>query len=203
MLDLSPFDETIFLDADQVMIANRSLVPVFDQLAGVDITFSNTGINETTFWADLDDVRSIYGKEPHWSLHSEFVYFKKTKPARDLFAAAKKVFKDHKVKSAITFGGAPMADELAFEIACMITGIYPHQENWKPNFWFARERLLARKHSYELTEFITYSMGGNNTPAAVKRNYQNLVNHYFSVLGLRNPYKIVDKMTFLTNRKKV
>lgn len=203
MYELSPFEETIFLDADQIMIAGKSLVPVFKELAKVDLTFSNTGIAGSSIWADMKDIKKVYGDKPFWNFHSEFVYFKKSQKVADYFRAAQKVFTDNKITSAVTFGGAVMADELAFQCAAMITGKYPHKQNWLPNFWFDRDQKNSRKYPYQLTDYITYSIGGNLVPPAVKDNYNTLANHYFAKLNLSNPYRVIDKRTFIPGRKTV
>ncbi len=201
MYDLSPFEETIFLDADQIMITNRAILPVFSELTSIDFTMSNTGIANNSIWADIKEVQQLYGNKPFWNYHSEFVYFKKNKNVKAFFKAAQKVFTDGKIQSATKFGGAPMADELAFQAATIITGLYPHKQNWLPNFWFDRDQKNSRKYPYELTDNITYSIGGNMIPAAVKNNYNNLANHYFATLGLSNAYQVQDKRTFLPERK--
>lgn len=201
MYDHSPFDETIFLDVDQVMISGRQLSPIFNELKDVEITFSNTGTAEVSIWADIKEVQKIYGNKPFWNYHSEFVYFKKCDASKAFFNAAKKVYDDDKIISAAKFANATMADELAFQVAAILTGIYPHKENWNPNFWYDRDQKNARKYPYQLTDHVTYSIGGKTTPQHVKTNYNILAKHYFAKLGLLNPYQVVDKRNFLPERK--
>jgi len=187
MYDHSPFDETIFLDADQVMISNRKISPVFSELKDIDFTMSNTGLANESIWCDMNEVKSLYGNKPFWNFHSEFVYFKKSKEVKAYFDAARKVYADGKIKSATRFSNATMADELAFQVASVITGIYPHKENWLPNFWYDRNNREASKYPYQLTNYITYSIGGKTTPQRKKDNYNNLAKFYFAKLGLSAP----------------
>lgn len=203
MYDLSPFQETIFLDADQVMIMGRKISPVFDELKDLDVTISNTGLAEQSIWADIKEVKKLYGNKPYWNFHSEFVYFKKSEKAKKYFDAAKKVFSENKIKSAKRFSNATMADELAFQAASIVTGIYPHKEHWHPNFWFNREKSKNRLYPYQLTNYITYSIGGKNLPDAVKNNYNMLAKHYFAKQGLSTPYQVEDKSSYLPERKLV
>lgn len=200
--DLSPYDETIFLDVDLVLIMGKQLSPVFNELAAIDITFSNQGPSTFSIWADLAEVKKIYGEKEFWSLHSEFFYFKKTKEVKNYFKTAQKAFDADKIKSAHKFGGATMADELAFNIASMITGIYPHKKDWLPNFWSERDSKNAGKYPYQLKEYITYSIGGHISKEFVKKNYNNLAAYYFSKLKLQKPYQAKDKRSFLPERKK-
>lgn len=201
MYDHSPYDETIFLDVDQIMISGRKLSPIFDELNQVKLTFSNTGLAETSIWADIKQVQSVYGKKPFWNYHSELVYFKKCKEVKAYFEAAKKVYADDKINSATRFSGSTMADELAFQVAAMVTGLYPHKENWLPNFWFDRNPRDAAKYPYQLTGYVTYSIGGKSAPQRVKDNYNNLAKYYFAKLGMSVPYQAVDKRLFLPERK--
>ncbi len=201
MYDYSPFQETIFLDVDQIVIHGRSLTKIFDELKDIDFTMSNTGPSKISIWADIPEVQGIYGDKPFWNFHSEFVYFKKCPKVLDFFAAAIGVYKDNKIPSAVKFSGAAMADELAFQCAAIITGIYPHKENWEPNYWYDRHSLRDnQKYTYELTNFTTYSIGGNVIPQRIKKNYNNLAKSYFAKLGLLNPYEVVDKQHFLPER---
>jgi hypothetical protein len=201
MYDFSPFDETIFLDVDQILIEGKNLNNVFEELRNIDLTISNTGIASTSVWCDMKEVAKLYGDKPFWNFHSEFLYFKKNKEVKKYFDSAIKVYNDNKIQSATKFAGATMADELAFQCASIITGIYPHKQNWLPNFWFSRDVKNSRKYPYELEQYHTYSIGGNSMPQFVKDNYNILAKHYFAKLGLSNPYQVVDKRTFLPERK--
>lgn len=203
MYDLTPFDETIFLDVDQVLIMGRTLSPVFNELKDVEITISNTGVAGESIWADIKEVKALYGNKPFWNFHSEFVYFKHCETAKKYFNAAKKVYSDNKIKSAQRFSNGNMADELALQAASIITGIYPHKQNWLPNFWYDRNRGMSRLYPYQLAGYITYSIGGNALPAPVKNNYNTLAKHYFAKHGLPNPYQVEDKRSFLPERKLV
>lgn len=200
---LSPYEETIFLDVDQVLIPNRKISVLFDELKEVDITFSNTGPAGSSVWVDIAEVKAKYGDKPFWNFHSELFYFKKGEVARKYFASALKVYDKANLKSAFKFAGGRMADELAFQIASMQTGIYPHKENWTPNFWYVRHPKLSSKFPYELQGFITYSIGGASIPPYIRNSYNNLAAYYYSKAGLQNPYKVKDKRSYLPERAKL
>ena len=201
MYDYSPFDETIFLDVDQIIIKGRKLSTVFDELKNIDITFSNTGIAIESIWANIDEVKELYGNKPFWNFHSEFVYFKKSEEVKNYFDTAKMVYEENEIKSALKFANGTMADELSFQCAAMIIGIYPHKENWTPNFWYDRNPKLAYKYPYELKDYISYSIGGKSNPQHIKNCYNILAKAYFAILGLSNPYQVVDKRSYLPERR--
>lgn len=202
MYDLSPFDETIFLDADQILIPGKQLSPVFDELKDVKFTMSNHGLAEESIWADIKEVKKLYGDKPYWNFHSEFMYFKKDPDVKKYFAAAIKIYEDNKIKSATKFANGNMADELAFQAASLLTDLYPHLQNWSPNFWHRSNPHLSRKYPHDLAnQFITYSVGGNQLPMAVQTNYNNLVGYYYYQLGLTAPpFKVQNKLSYLPER---
>lgn len=202
MCDLSPFDKTLFLDVDQVIIPGKNIKPIFDILDGCNVTFSNTGLADISVWASIEEVKKLYGNKPFWNYHSEFVLFDKSEATLSYFKAAKKVYAANKIKSAERFAGATMADELAFQVAAMVTGIYPHADSWTPNFWFGRSPELATKYPYQLDGYLTYSIGGNQIPKSVKDNYNTLAKSYFAKLRLSNPYQVEEKRIFIPERNK-
>jgi hypothetical protein len=204
MYDFSPFDETIFLDVDQIVIEGRKLAPIFDELKDVSLTFANHGLDDKSVWCDIAEVHKLYGNKTFWNIRSELVYFKKSKEVKKYFDTAKKVYEDNKITSATRFANATMADELAFQCAAIITGMYPHQQHWSPDFWYSINERIANKYPYELdSSYITYSIGGSITPNRIKNNYNTLAKHYFAKLNLFNPYQVVDKRNFLPERKSI
>lgn len=204
MYELSPFEETIFLDVDQIVIPGRKLSPVFQELAGIDITCSNTGLAESSVWVDLAEVKNIYGADKQfWNFHSEFFYFKKCDRVAGYFKAAQKIYAKTNLKTAKKFGHGRMADELAFQLASLETGIYPHKINWIPNFWFNRHKDLAGRYPYQLNDFLTYSIGGNHLPPFIKAQYNILSKSLFTRLKRSGPYQVTDKRTFLPERNKI
>jgi len=201
--EISPFDETIFLDVDQILLPKRKISVLFDELAEVEFTMSNTGLAGTSVWVDIEEVKRVYGSDqPFWNYHSELVYFKKCATAKKYFTTAKKVYDKANLTTAFKFAGGRMADELAFQIASIITGTYPHKDNWTPNFWYVRNPKLSGKYPYQLEEFITYSIGGAFVPMHIRTHYNNLAASYFYRLKLQNPYKAKDKRSFLPERVK-
>jgi hypothetical protein len=202
MYDLSPFDETIFLDVDQIALPGRRISDLFGKLKDVNLTFSNEGPSDYSQWADVVEVVYVYGPGEFWNFHSELVYFKKGKSVKEYFNKAKRIYTENKLKSVMRFSGGQMADELAFQIASMQTGLYPHKENWLPNFWHRRDKINAYAYPYQLKQYYTYSIGGNANPPHVAGNYNNLAAFYYSKQGLQNPYKARDKRSFLPERQK-
>jgi hypothetical protein len=203
MNKITPFEETLFLDVDQVMIWKRSLQSIFEECKNLDWTMSNSGKAGGSVWANLQEVLDLYGPGDMWNFHSELFYFKNTLATRTFFGAAQKAYKDNKVKSATVFAGGHMADELAFQIASMQTNQFPHKENWCPNFWFDAHPKQSRAWTYQLKDYVTYSIGGKLIPEWVKAQYNTLAKAYFATLHLSHPYQVVDKRNFLPERRTI
>jgi hypothetical protein len=207
--DLSPYDVTMKLDADMIWIAGRSVAALFDELNDVDITFSNRGYGwdkGNSVWADEDAIKTAYkltGEERLYKIYGEFLYFKKAAAIKKYFDTVVKIYNKKKIKTK-EFANGNFTDELAFQIACMQTEIYPHQDNFTPIYnGFLGYKNLVRKYPYELKEFYGYSIGGNVTDAFTKNNYNILAKSYFAKLGLSNPYQVVDKRKFLPERTSI
>jgi len=207
--ELSPYDVTIKLDADMIWIDGRNPTGLFDELKAVDITFSNRGYGWSkgnSVWAHEHEIMREYklsNADKLYKIYGEFLYFKKNRTVAAFFKKVKEIYNKPKV-FCHEFANGNMTDELAFQIACMLLSVYPHQDNYTPVYnRFLGYNKLKRKYPYELTGFYGYSVGGNFTDDFTKRNYNILAKHYFAKLGLLNPYQVVDKRTFLPERKKL
>lgn len=209
MYDLSPFDETIFMDADMVWMPRHKPSELFEQLKDVDFTVQNRGyldISETdklakyVMWADLNEVVEAHklkeGK--YYQVHSEFVYFKKKAAVKKLFDKWKETYDNLKVNH-FNFAGA-IPDELPLSIAMIKTGVYPHADNYIPIFWFATEKKFP-PDAVLFTDFFAFSVGGSFHNSQQKNLYNRLVQYYFNRLGLSHAWKLQNKRNFLPERR--
>lgn len=212
--DLSPFDVTIKLDADMVWLNNRKPSDLFKSLEEVDLTFENNGFAELqkadrkrSVWAPPEEIQKAYnftGEEKCYTVFGEFLYFKKSKENKSFFSKVKSIYHKPKVACA-SFSNGTFTDELAFQIAIMQTGKYPHQDHFAPILnLFLGYNQFRDKYAYQLpATFYAYSIGGNITPTWQRNQYNTLANHYFTKLGLQNPFQVVDKKRFLPERIKL
>lgn len=203
--DLTPYDETLYLDADMLWLPKKSILQLFDELKDIDFTMSNRGsmsISDVADgfieWASPFDIKSIYGfkDEMIYHLSSEFIYFKKTKENKALFDKVKKNFDFPKVKYKIF--GENQPDELSFTIAMMQTGVYPHTSPYYPAYWesFHKMNLQASK-MYD--EYYLCSFGGAMQRSNVKEFYDNLSKYYLNAIG-EQYFPLQNKNKFLPNR---
>lgn len=211
MYDLSPFDETIFLDVDMLWHPVRSASVLFNALKDVPVTFQNRGCldlsaetldPEYSMWADVNEVKSKYKfKEGrYYQLHSEFVYFKKQKKVQKLFDDAKDIYDNLKVKSFVFGGGIP--DELPFSISMTKNDTYPHEDNYVPIYWEVTEKKNLQRNPNELyLNFFGYSTGGSFHTKTMKEFYNNLARYYFNKEGLQYPFNLIDKRDYMPTRR--
>lgn len=203
MYDFSPFQETIFLDVDMVWLFNKKPSELFDLCSGLNWTMSNTGLAETSIWADISEIRKIYPNSKMWNYHSECVYFKKCEKSKTYFDKVKSIYENPPIKGT-NFGGARIADELAFQLASIELNEFPHKENFTPIFWYARDKKETNLAPHKLKDlYFAYSVGGNRLPQNVKNNFMTISNYHAQTSKLSRAYRIKDKRTFIKERMKL
>lgn len=204
---LSPYDETIYLDADMVWLPKRSVMTLFNEL-NVDFTMANRSwmalesenLTDTFgVWASPKYIKDVFKfKEGRfYNLSSEMIYFKKTKEVSKLFSDAFKLF-DAEINITIFNGGMP--DELPFTISMIKNNIYPHKDNYKPFYWESAEHL--RLQGGDLNNgFYAYSMGGHISHPMMKKTYDNLVQFYCNQFNQISPFFWKDKRGWMPARQ--
>lgn len=208
LYELSPFDETIFLDADMISTNGKSFNDLFKELESVDFTMQNRGskdINETfpnlySFWMNVDDMKKAYqftdGK--YYQLASEFIYFKKAERVESLFDDAIEAYENPKLKF-IKFAGG-IADEAVFSIAMIQNNLYPHADNFCPIYWHQAEKKNLQS-SLLNSLYYGYSLGGSHSSEKEKKVYDNYVQFFCNKSGLQNQYKAKSKASFNPDRQ--
>jgi len=180
MYQLSPYKETIFLDADTIWLPGKKPSAIFDSMQS-DLLFQCRGkvsIKEDvkTLWTTTQAIRKAYKltSGDYFNISSEFVYFNRSKENTAFFKLAQKEYDNLKVHCE-PFGGAT-PDELPFSIA-MLKKEIKHAAEYHPVYWeLEQKRLLAPAQMH--AEFIAYSMGGNNQNNNMIGFYNNLVKYY-------------------------
>lgn len=201
MYDFSPFQRTLFLDVDMVWLLSKKPSELFDECEGLDWTMSNTGLSDKSIWCNIEDVRKIYPNVQMWNYHSECIYFTKSDKVKKYFDTVKSTYVNPDVKGTM-FGGASIADELAFQLASLKLNEFPHKENWTPIFWYARDRKATHLQPYKLSEtYFAYSIGGNKVPSTIRNNFATVSNYHAKQSGLGKPYKVRDKKSFIPERR--
>lgn len=207
MYHLSPFDTTIFLDVDMIWLTMKPIASLFDELAEFDYTVQNRDFVEMgdrnlnpkySQWANVVEIKNAYGFEKgrYYSLHSEFVYFKKSKSNEKFFDEWRKQYDNLKVKSVTFANGIP--DELPLAIATVIHEKYPHRDAYLPIYWERAEKTLSRAEL--INNFYGFSIGGNRITRTQENTYNDIAKFYANKRGDRYPFKTTSKISFLAER---
>ncbi len=211
MYKLSPYDETIFLDADMVWCPKRPITDLFNELNKVDFAIANRSFtsldkeglgDDFGVWASPKKVKKLFkfkeGK--YYNLSSEMVYFKKTKEVGKLFSDALKIYDRtdlHKAGLKMFNGAIP--DELPLTIAMIKNDLYPHKDSYLPIYWESAEHKHLEGGAL-FGSFWAYSMGGAFTENRMKKIYNNLVQYYCNQYSQRHPFKYIDKRSWMPGR---
>lgn len=194
---LSPYDCTLFLDSDTAWNPYKKPSDLFDELAGINITFKNTGYysvtegkgydNENyTYWFDIPEMLKAYKikAENVYQIQSELFYFERSKAVKRFFDDAIRVYEKPKVVSKLLFGKQNITDEMAFSISLALNDLKPHQINWLPTFWnfLSKDRIDANPSLFT-EKYYALSIGGMYTPQYIMTFYNNIIKKAFNKKG--------------------
>lgn len=210
LLDYTPYDQTLYLDADMLWLPGKTPDQLFDELEGISFTSITEGYYDYEagadygnkmyhYWTDpleAKDLHKLTGKFYQW--RSEVMYF--TKGASKLFNLAKKIYKNPKVKVKQFAGHIP--DELALNIAASKLGIEPHEYKWRPGFW---HRLHGEGTGLPaiVNDYYLLSVGGNFASGTMKTCYNNVCKAAHRKLGLQYLFTLQSKKSVLPDRIKM
>ncbi len=210
--DLSPYDQTLFLDADTIWLpCNRKATEVIDELKGIPFAIANKGFFDFEHsppdpsysqWVAMEEVRAAYNFKSgkYYSLHSEFIYFEKCEANQVYWDKVKSVYQNP-IVSPVTFAGA-IPDEVAYSIASILLNHYPHKDNYLPVYWQPREK---KKTAYDRIheQYYLMSIGGKMLTDSTVHEYDRLARAYASKENIVNPFLAEKnaKMNWLPERK--
>lgn len=211
LYDLSPFDETIVVDADMIFFGGKDFDTLFNELSKVDFTCQNRGVYDFetrtntgnyTHWCDVEMAKIKYDLSGKiYQLSSEFMYFKKCVAVSQMFALAKRIFNKPLIPSSVEFAG-DIPDELAFNIATSKFGIYPRKD-FEVFIWWR----LMDKHVVQWSEvvqnYLGMSAGGNNISNDDLHRYHSILKHQSKAIGLPLFFKTFPKRRWDANRVNV
>lgn len=198
--ELSPFEATLYLDADMLWLPYRKPSELFAELAGNEytgITEGRTGDANHSyyFWADLKELRDFYDRDLFYQWRTEVIYFTKDtnvfKQARSLDLSMLRTVKK--------FGGTT-PDELYFNIATALIGIEPHKYKWTPAYW---PRLYKDVIPKDLSSYYLISFGSNYASSKMKTTYRTVLTSACNKLGIRPMFGLDSKRSFMKERQKM
>lgn len=204
LYEMSPFDRTIFLDADTLWITGRDPMLLFEELRYhlfsimtfswaemENLHFGNVGY---TFWGKLQNIKKYYKfrTEKLPMTYSNLVYFTKTPQMESYFRTLQGLYTDMSAPVQTKFAsGRP--DEFYYNVCCAKTRIYPHKMPWTPVYCFhvhqhSDGRVLTKDEIFK--KFYVLGLGGNYVPDFLANIHNDLLSKLSYQTGHQSfPYK--------------
>lgn len=213
--DLSPYDETLYLDVDMIFSPYKCVDDIFKELKDIQLQFACHGeknMDQSTFseWVDLKDVKEKYGFNHWFDVSSEFIYFKKSDEVKKVFDDAKEFYSTHGLQlkqlkregmQPVTMFQSGTPDELPFSLS-LEKNNYCMTSPYFPSYWQPRYFTKTKGDQDIWKEFYLLSAGGAYLQPNVKRMYDNQMKNYFRLMGLtRPPYQLIAKSQIMKERK--
>lgn len=194
--EYSPFDTTIFMDADTIISPMADIEHLFSDLEPHTFTIANRGEQKPSQgisqWIDSDYVRT-----PYWyDLSSEFIYWKKDEKSAKIFESALKHYQNDSIAVKAFAGDKP--DEPFLMMGMIEQGVRPHASPFKPSYWYAAEKFASAMEVKK--KFIMFSLGGKIIPRHQKSIYDEFCKNVSYKSGL-NTMPIHAKMNTMSERK--
>jgi alpha-N-acetylglucosamine transferase len=215
MYDLSPFDQTLFLDVDVIWSPINTIDKLFDELKDVEFTMISEGVidwstgkrdvNEKyTFWAPIEEIEKAWKQEEPFNtgkmyqFRSELIYFVKNTKNLDFFELAKLVFEEPRVK--VMQIAECNSDEYAFNIASCLLAHYPHKDKFCPLYWHYMHEDRRMADHMVLKLHYGMSVGGNIIRSFAKDLYNRTARINGQLMSIKAPYQAVSKRDLLEER---
>lgn len=222
--ELSPFDETVYIDSDSIWIKNKKVSDLFNTYKDVNFGFTLYHPNahypvdsdNSSFWfkegetaRDLRKYFKLKKDAYYYHLQSSFLYFKKSKEAEQIFARAKDLFitRDFQFRD----WADSMPDELAFSLSLLNLN-FKIENPYKDIFFYPMSEIVDNgiKRGVKPTEralieknFFFISMAGHIMSKGLKDLYNDHVKwNYAQHQNVKNPFLWIDKRDYLKERVK-
>ena len=200
--ELSPFEETLFVDADMIFSPMADFNEFWRSMSNVEWTMANRGsddlIKGISEWTTKEDIEEAYGGVDQWyDLSSEWIYFKKNDLSYSIFANAEMYYDKNKLKVRSFAGDRP--DEPYFNLALISVGHKPHQAPYQPTYWQPAMKgfpgVMGIKKGW-----MAFSVGGKIIPQQQQVVYNELAKNASFRMNMPS-MKIAQKMNQLSERK--
>lgn len=214
--ELSPFDETLYLDADMLWLPNKKPSDLISEFTGIEYTGITEGYYDLAtdsrefansiyyFWAEPLEIKEVYklseGKLYQW--RSEVIYFKKTARINKFFKKAQAIHRNSKLKSQTKFGDQ-IPDELGINISAAINDIHPHAFKWTPAYWHKLHKDVVPDLVSLSNNWYIISFGGNFINGSATKIYDQIMKVTMNKLGIQHVFSIISKKSFAPERAKM
>jgi len=199
--ELTPYEQTLFVDADMIFSPLAKFNEFWEQMQGVDWTMANRGKNDPdkgiSEWVNADKLKEAYDDIEQWvDLSSEWICWKKSDLSDSIFVSARNYYDENKLTTRSFAGDKP--DEPFFNLALNKVRHLPHAMPYQPTYWQpAVKRVLG---SVEIKkQYYAYSVGGR----MMTKQQQNIYEEFCKNASYRMnmpTLKVTHKMNQLPER---
>lgn len=179
LYNLSPYDETLYLDADTLLMPSGNIPSLFEEFSSLEFTIANRGYmsRQTSGydWADITTLFDACGTAQFPHVSSEFIYFKKTDNVKELFEKAVNFYLTNTIVNKTIGGFQP--DEPALGYGMEQVGIRPHKIPFHPTFWEGHYKNIAFKPQ-QIYAHPLLSIGGSEVSKRTTSVYDGLLKGY-------------------------
>jgi hypothetical protein len=211
LYDLTPYDETLFLDVDMYILPSTRMSNVLADLSAVcHFTIENRGYADLSLpveqldpdystWVNIHEVKNHYKtKGRFYHLHSEFIFFKKNVKNKKFFDKVREVYDTRPLKWRVFDGAVP--DEYAYDIAAAVLGHYPHQDGYIVVYWHGMDGHKDWNKDV-IKNYIGFSLGGNYIPDWINQKVNAYKQLYRQSLKLTHLFNVPPKKRWNSKRK--
>ena len=201
LYSISPYQRTLYLDADMIFNPAQSLTELLNSLNGIEFTIANRGIiTDHWDWGSPAALKAEAGDGILYNLSSEVIYFEKTQGAAQVFELALDFYRNNQIIQRRLGGYQP--DEPSFTYALAKLGKRPHLIPWHPSYWMNNhQRIFVGDKEIQSTYFLV-SMGG----AQIDQRIVKLYTRYAAVAGAKvgaSPIPYMQKRLLVKERATV
>lgn len=209
--DITPFKETLLLDADMLWLPQRTPSEFFQELKDVDFTSITEGYwtkNEKDinpvyfFWADPIEISEVYKVEKVYQWRSETMYFKRSELVEDMFKTAQRVFLNSGLKTEAKYATGT-ADELGLNVAAAVHDIHPHKYKWKPAYWHLLNKGSYPEFAELYSNYYLASFGSNMASGISKQFYDRIMKVACRKMGRSHLFPLISKRGMIPERTKM
>lgn len=209
--DISPFKETLLLDADMLWLPQRKPSDLFNELKDVEFTSITEGywtaekkdVNPLYFfWADPVEIASVYKVDMVYQWRSETMFFKKTEHIEDMFKTAQRVFINSGLKSEAKYATGT-ADELGLNVAAAVHDVHPHLYKWKPAYWHLLNKGAYPEFAALYSNYYLASFGSNIASTISRQFYDRIMKAACHKLGRAYVFPLISKRGTIPERMKM
>lgn len=200
---LSPFDITIALDADNIMLPGKKVTSWFEEHAGRKFTAYCNGYYDFKskkhqrldypYWGEPEEIKKHYLIADDAiipQINTSFIYFEKCDEVYGLFQCAKTVWEDDTFSPGTYRGVKP--DEFCFNVACAIKNIHPHQFPYRPLYFYFISEQIDDAYIYDNYNAISV-ISDQTIDERVIALYNKCMEYYFNKFGFRDKFYFSNK----------